>query len=70
MYNFKKENIRKKYFFNTSKRLFNSAWKQYIVYLRGSIDNPIDDNDIVNWIEQIISEKVNNPKSSFYIYGF
>jgi hypothetical protein len=65
-----KEKIYLKHFKgNSSIELFKSAWAEYIGYLRGAIDDPDDESDIVNWIEQIISAKVNNPKSKFYIYG-
>lgn len=63
-----KNKIRQR-FTDTSDNLFNNAWKEYIRYLNGSIDNPNDEEDIYNWIDNIISEKVNNPKSKYYIYG-
>ena len=65
-----KEKIYLKHFKgNSSLALFKSAWAEYIGYLRGAIDDPEDESDIVNWLEQIISVKVNNPKSKYYIYG-
>ena len=55
--------------FDGSNRLFNACWRQYISWLKGSIDDPTTQEDINNWLDQIASEKVNNSKSIFYIYG-
>ena len=60
----------RKFFMDSSDRLFTTAWKQYLGYLNiGAIDSPKSDEDITDWIDSIISEKVNNSSSSFYIYG-
>jgi hypothetical protein len=69
VYNLKTKAYYRALFKNESDRLFNAAWNQYVKYLRGSIDDPIDDDEVISWLDQIISEKVNNPKSIFYIYG-
>ena len=61
--------IKRLYFKKESNNLFDSAWRQYIIWLHGSINNPETDDDIRNWIDKIISEKVNNPKSKYYIIG-
>ena len=50
-------------------RLFCACWNQYKSYLHASIDNPKSDIDVIEWLETIADEKVNNPKSVFYIYG-
>lgn len=57
------------FFSRTSDRLYRAAFKQYRAFLNGSIDDPSCDEDVVNWLTSIISEKVNNPRSSFYIHG-
>lgn len=51
------------------RRLFSACWRQYCAYLRSAIDNPHSDSDVLDWLDSIASEKVNNPKSKFYIYG-
>lgn len=55
--------------FDGSSNLFEACWQLYRKYLRGAIDNPSNQADVDSWLEQIASEKVNNPRSSFYIYG-
>lgn len=55
--------------FRGSERLFQACWRQYLSYLRGAIDNPDSQTDIDSWLDSIASEKVNNYKSVFYIYG-
>lgn len=55
--------------FDGSQALFNACWNQYLAWLRGAIDSPDDQGDVDNWLDQIASEKVNNPRSKFYIYG-
>ena len=66
---YKKKAIYEKYFGDCSEKLFDYAWKKYRYYLQGSIDNPKTEADIVDWLEAIISETVNNPRSKFHIYG-
>ena len=56
-------------FFDGSNDLFNACWRTYTEYLNGAIDDPTCQEDINGWLEQIASEKVNNSKSRFYIYG-
>jgi len=52
-----------------SKRLFNACYAQLRQWMRqGAIDTP-DLSEAQGWMDQIISERVNNPRSSFYIYG-
>jgi len=64
-----KKSIRKE-FTDSNNRLFDAAWRQLATWVRqGAIDDPTCEADIINWIDQIISEKVNNPRSRFYIYG-
>ena len=55
--------------FDGSNRLFDNCWKTYKRYLNGSIDDPNNLSDVVGWLDSIASEKVNNEKSIFYIYG-
>lgn len=55
--------------FDGSQELFNACWRQYMTWLNGAIDDPKALSDVINWLDQIASEKVNNPKSRFYIYG-
>lgn len=55
--------------FDGTRRLFLSCWRTYLAYLNGDIDEPSDQNEVDSWLESIASEKVNDPKSSFYIYG-
>lgn len=60
----------RKFFREESDRLFTSAWKKYLLYQKiGAIDNPKSDEDICDWIDSIIGEKVNDNHSQFYIYG-
>lgn len=47
-----------------SLRLFNAAWRSILEFSRGS-----EIDDLQGLYNQIVSEKINNPKSSFYIYG-
>ncbi len=52
--------------FRGSLALKRACWRQY---LNGAIDDPTCDQDVMDWLENIASERVNNPKSRFYIYG-
>jgi len=45
-------------------RLFNAVWRDILQFNRDC-----DVDDIEALYEQIASSKVNNPKSSFYLYG-
>ena len=58
-----------KKYFDGSGRLFNACWSKYLGYLNGAIDMPECGLDIDDWLENIASEKVNNPNSVFYMYG-
>lgn len=56
-------------FKHESDRLFNACYRQLRQWIRyGAIDTP-DLYAAQEWIEQLIAERVNNPRSSFYIYG-
>lgn len=66
---YKRKVIHETYFKDCRKNLFNYAWKKYRHYLNGYIDGPKTEKDIVDWLESIISEIVNNPRSKFHIYG-
>lgn len=65
---FHKDHIRD--YFSGSNRLFEACYRQYLKWLReGAIDTPVDICQVVQWVDSIAAEKVNNPRSSFYIYG-
>lgn len=55
--------------FDGSHALFDACWKVYKRYLRDAIDNPENDDEVSAWLDNIASEKVNNPGSRFYIFG-
>ena len=55
--------------FDGSTALFEACWRQYRGYLKGSIDDPKSMSDVMDWLDNIASEKVNNPNSRFYIHG-
>ena len=55
--------------FDGSLRLFKSCWREYHALLAGGWDQPTMQLDVDQALDQIASEKVNNPRSSFYIYG-
>jgi len=55
--------------FDGSGALFDACWNQYKQWLNGAIDSPENISDVMNWLDNIASEKVNNPRSRFYIYG-
>lgn len=55
--------------FDGSLALFTSCWNEYRRMLKGSIDDPTCDADVNDWLGNIASGKVNNPRSKFYIYG-
>jgi hypothetical protein len=52
-----------------SDRIVRAAWRQYCAWLRGAIDDPACDEDVIGWLESIISERVNNPRSVFWLRG-
>jgi len=60
-----KSRLKKKY--NDTDRLFNSAWREVLYFARNSEIR--DFEELCAIYEQITSQKVNNPRSSFYIYG-
>ena len=45
-------------------KLFNAAWRDIVNFAK---NRNIDDIDAL--YEEIVSSKVNNPRSQFYIYG-
>jgi hypothetical protein len=55
--------------FSGSDALFNACWRQYRSYVNGAIDDPANILEVSDWLDNIAAEKVNNPKSKFYIYG-
>ena len=55
--------------FDGSGALFLACWKQYRVWLNGAIDDPESDSDVMGWLNRIAAERVNNPRSRFFIYG-
>ena len=66
---YKRKTIHEKYFSDCREKLFNYAWRKYRYYLQGSIDDHHSEDDVRNWLDSIISELINNPRSQFYIYG-
>jgi len=62
----KREIIEKHFQKDTSWDLFSSAWRQAMSY-RSSTE--VNDVTVVDLLNSIISEKVNNSRSKFYIYG-
>jgi len=52
----------------SSDALFEACWRDYLYFVRNS-ETPDNINDVMRILDQIVSEKVNNPKSRFYIYG-
>ena len=49
-----------------SDRLFNAAWSTYMKYLNGaiySIDSSKTEQDVIDWLDCIIREKVNDSRS-------
>lgn len=56
--------------FRGSLRLYRACWRQYQhLRLTGAFDDPGGDDDVLNALDQIAAEKVNNPRSVFYMYG-
>lgn len=55
--------------FDGSDALFSACWRKYLGYLNGSIDDPKEQSDVDGWLNTIASEKVNDPKSRFFIHG-
>ena len=55
--------------FDGSERLFNACWREYRRLLASDIDNPQSDADVMDWLEELASERVNSGRSPFYIYG-
>jgi hypothetical protein len=65
MFTLEKNEVFEEHFMgNSSRDLFNSAWRTLLQY-RNATD--IDNSNAIDWLESIISEKVNNPRSRFYI---
>ena len=56
--------------FDGSPRLFRACWRQYRAWMaEGAIDDPTTDQDVLDWLDSIAAERVNDGRSSFYIYG-
>jgi hypothetical protein len=55
--------------FEGSVDLFDACWRTYLRDILPGTDDPKCLDDVMNWLEQIASEKVNDSKSRFYIYG-
>jgi len=55
--------------FDGGRELFSACWRQYRTYLNGAIDDPRDDRDVLHWLDEIASERVNDCKSRFFIRG-
>ena len=55
--------------FDGSDALFSACWRQYRRLLASDIDNPTCDDDVLQWLDELASERVNDGRSPFYIYG-
>lgn len=55
--------------FEGSAGLFRSCWRWYRAALRGAIDNPQSDADVMTWLDARAAELVNDSRSRFYIHG-
>lgn len=53
--------------FDGSSRLFESCWNEYLKISCGRISDDVD--AVLADLKLIASEKVNNPRSSFFFYG-
>lgn len=54
--------------FDGSDELFAACWRQYRAYVNGAIDDPESLEDVLEWLDSIASEKVNDPRSRFYMW--
>ncbi len=52
--------------FNGSRELFNACWRQL---KRDVYTESMPADEISAWLEALAAERVNNPRSKFYIYG-
>lgn len=52
-----------------SRRLFCWCWRQYLELQDGGDEAPLDDDDVLAKLEMLAGLAVNNPRSSFYLYG-
>ena len=55
--------------FHGSERLFTACWREYRRMLASDIDAPQADTDVLIWLDELASERVNSGRSPFYIYG-
>ena len=55
--------------FDGRQALFDACWREYRRELSGGCDMPYTTGDIDEALERIAGEKVNNPRSMFYMYG-
>ena len=55
--------------FGGTDRFFAACWSQYLRYLETAIDFPKTQEEVSAWLDSIASEKVNDPKSKFFIHG-
>lgn len=63
-----RRDLRRK-FPHESSRLFQACYRQLLQWIRqGAIYMP-DLDEACNWMDLLISERVNNPRSQFYMYG-
>ncbi len=54
--------------FDGSPDLFNACWRELCRTIQHGTDLDTQD-DVDQWLEQLAAERVNNPRSRFYIYG-
>jgi len=59
-----KEQFRRE--FDGSEELFNTCWRQL---KREVYTSSMHADEVSAWLEAFAAERVNNPRSKFYIYG-
>ena len=52
--------------FDGSRALFDACWRQM---RREVYTGSMPEDEVAAWLEAFASERVNNPRSKFYIYG-
>lgn len=62
-----KKEARKK--FEGSNNLFDVCWKDMLSLIRDGMEEPESEEETMRVLDDIASQKVNSPRSKFYIYG-
>ena len=50
--------------FDGSRGLFDLCWRQYRAFLRGDIDNPTCDDDVIDWLDHRAGAVLRRVRSS------